>query len=250
MLKDIRNGVSEEKKIVIFMDASSRTTESADASDSSDKCVETPDVIRPMGRVAFRGKTGRVRLTAEQRRNQILDAASNIISYYGYRGFTIRQVADACGVTEPSVIYHFKSKESLMVAVLVRRDANDMASLAANLGIKESDLWLNPVSFNLRELCTALIEGNVEQPELVRLYTVMQAESLNAEHPAFDFFQQREQWVINMFARAAAHEGFNEPTRVAKIFLSQMDGMQIRWLRDIKGFDLAAEWEEFSRRFA
>lgn len=228
------------------MDISSNSS----APEKSYESNRLSQVIRPMGEATFRDTgIGRVRLSAEERRNQILEEATRIISFYGFRGFTVRQVAEACEVTEPSVIYHFKNKETLLVSVLVRRDENDMASLSRNLGITEQELWANPVSFDLRELCQALVKGNVEQPELVRLYTVMQAESLNDDHPAHDFFQQREQWVINMFERAAEHEGFINPQRTARIFLSEMDGMQIRWLRDIEGFNIVANWKEFSRRF-
>nr|WP_240541943.1 TetR/AcrR family transcriptional regulator [Bifidobacterium simiarum] len=188
-------------------------------------------------------------MTADERQRQILQEATTIIGRQGFWGFTVRQVAEACGLTEPAVLYHFKNKESLMVAVLVRRDDVDLSSLAANLGIDQDDLWKDPVSFGLRELCEALVAGNVNQPEIVRLYTVMQAESLNAAHPAHEYFNNREQWATGLFTRAAIHDGYDEPERVAKIFFSEMDGLQLRWLRDLEHFDLMKEWRLFVDRF-
>ena len=227
--------------------------------DSSDQI--SPVVPRPQGLSDFHQSDGasgrgpsssgtRVRLTAYERQQQILQEATTIIGRQGFWGFTVRQVAEACGLTEPAVLYHFKNKESLMVAVLIRRDEVDLGGMAANLGIDQEDLWRNPVSFGLRELCEAAVAGNVKQPEIVRLYAVMQAESLNAAHPAYAYFNNREQWATDLFTRAAIHDGYDEPERVAKIFFSEMDGLQLHWLRDLEHFDLMKEWRLFVERFS
>lgn len=206
-------------------------------------------VIRPQGVEVFDTGNERVRLTAIERRQQIIEKATVVIGANGYWGFTIRQVAQACSLTEPAVLYHFKSKENLMVAVLMHRDEVDMTSVAQQMGLTEPDLWKEPAQFSLREFCHAAMVANTNQPEIVRLYTVLQAESLSSKHPAYAYFQDREAWVINLFTRAAIHEGLDNPERIAKIFLAQMDGIQIRWLRDMEHVDLVAEWDHFAASF-
>ncbi|WP_181414955.1 TetR/AcrR family transcriptional regulator [Bifidobacterium asteroides] len=188
--------------------------------------------------------------TVEERKEQILDAATHIIGKNGFWGFTVRQVAEACNLTEPAILYHFKNKEKLLVAVLSRRDDIDLHNMASELHVGLDRLWADPTEFGLWDLCLAAVQKNSKQPEIVRLYTIMQGESLNSEHPAYAYFQNRERWATSLFARAAKHDGYDDPARIAQLVLSEMDGMQIRWLRDLGHFDLVESWKAFRERFA
>jgi len=58
------------------------------------------------------------RLTAEERRAAILEAALRLFSERGYRGTTTRALADAVGVTEPVLYEHFRSKRELYAAIV------------------------------------------------------------------------------------------------------------------------------------
>jgi AcrR family transcriptional regulator len=53
-----------------------------------------------------------------ERKNQIVHEAIRLFSRHGFNGVTIRQLADACGITEPALYRHFSSKEAIYVAVL------------------------------------------------------------------------------------------------------------------------------------
>lgn len=189
----------------------------------------------------------RTRLSVEERKSQIIEAATTLIAEHGFWGFTMRQVAEACELTEPAVIYHFKSKSELLVEVLARRDEADLRNLASHLGITYDDLWADPAPFGLVELCETLVQKNVQQPEIVRLYTVMQGESLSRRHPAYQYYQDREEWATAMFARAAAHDALSDSVREGRIVFAQMDGLQLRWLRSPETIDLVAEWDAFMR---
>lgn len=189
----------------------------------------------------------RTRLSVEERKSQIIDAASTEIAEHGFWGFTMRQVAVACGLIEPAVIYHFTSKSELLVEVLVQRDEGDLRDLADHLEITYEALWEDPAPFGLVELCDNLVRRNVAQPEIVQLYTVMQGESLSQKHPAYTYYQDREAWATAMFARAAAHDQLAEPVREGRTVFAQMDGLQLRWLRSPETIDLVAEWELFMK---
>lgn len=185
----------------------------------------------------------RVRMDASDRRHQILDAATELISVRGFWGVTLRDVATVCGITEAGVLHHVKSKAGLLIALLERRDEVDMLSLANSLHISLSDLEAPTPPVGLREMCTALVRGNSQQAEIVRLYSVLLAESLDPDHPAHEYFQSREEWVMDLFARGAIVDGAPDPISTAREALAAMDGLQLRWLRALDDFDLEEEWE-------
>lgn len=51
-------------------------------------------------------------------REQILVAATRLFAQRGYAGTSIQAIADAVGITKPTLVYHFKSKDGLREAVL------------------------------------------------------------------------------------------------------------------------------------
>jgi len=58
------------------------------------------------------------RLSARDRRRQILDIASGIFARKGYQGATTREIAEEAGVNEALLFRHFPSKESLYWTML------------------------------------------------------------------------------------------------------------------------------------
>lgn len=60
------------------------------------------------------------RLPADQRKEQMLDAAVQLFAERGYARATTAEIAKAAGVTEPIIYRHFSSKKELFIAVLDR----------------------------------------------------------------------------------------------------------------------------------
>ena len=58
------------------------------------------------------------RLPRDQRRIQLLDAASEVFSYKGYHAAAMDDIADAAGVSKPVLYQHFPSKLDLYLALL------------------------------------------------------------------------------------------------------------------------------------
>jgi TetR/AcrR family transcriptional regulator len=60
------------------------------------------------------------RKTRIQAQNQdlILKAALEVFSTYGFRGSTVDQIASTCGLSKPNLLYYFRRKEDIYVAVL------------------------------------------------------------------------------------------------------------------------------------
>ena len=63
----------------------------------------------------------RKRLTAAERRAQILDVAISVFGERGLGGSTTKAIAAAAGVSEATIFRHFPSKDALYVAALERR---------------------------------------------------------------------------------------------------------------------------------
>jgi AcrR family transcriptional regulator len=51
-------------------------------------------------------------------REQILSTAKHLFIQHGYHGLSMREIAEAVGVTKAALYYHFKDKEELFLAIL------------------------------------------------------------------------------------------------------------------------------------
>jgi TetR/AcrR family transcriptional regulator len=56
----------------------------------------------------------------EANEEKILDAALEVFSTYGFRGATIDQIAALAGMTKPNLLYYFRRKDDIYLAVLQR----------------------------------------------------------------------------------------------------------------------------------
>ncbi|MDH5557917.1 MAG: TetR family transcriptional regulator C-terminal domain-containing protein [Alphaproteobacteria bacterium] len=61
----------------------------------------------------------RTRIQVENE-EKILDGALEIFSRFGYRGATVDQIAAASGMSKPNLLYYFRRKHDIYVAVLRR----------------------------------------------------------------------------------------------------------------------------------
>ena len=64
------------------------------------------------------GIATRRRLTKDERRERILEAASQVFADRGYEGASIEEIAEAAGITRPVIYDHFDSKRDLHVSLL------------------------------------------------------------------------------------------------------------------------------------
>lgn len=189
----------------------------------------------------------RRRLPASLRRRQIVDVATRLIAVRGFYGVSMQDVADGCGLTVPGLLRHVESKVGLLIAVLEHRDVEDALSLRVHLGASADEVPLDwaaarPAGLGLRRLCEATIRRNAIQPEIVRLFTVLAAESLEPAHPAHAYFARRQQVATESYAALAA-QLTDRPEVLARQVIAMMDGLQIQWLRNLETTDLVQEWE-------
>jgi AcrR family transcriptional regulator len=92
------------------------------------------DAARPRasaGRLATGG--GRTRRTRAQAREQIRDAAAAVFVELGYDAASLDEIAHRVGVTRAGILYHFHSKDALLVGVVapLLADVEDLLARTA-----------------------------------------------------------------------------------------------------------------------
>ncbi|MEU4563352.1 helix-turn-helix domain-containing protein [Actinoplanes sp. NPDC023936] len=190
----------------------------------------------------------RARLPAAERRRQIIEVTTRLIAERGFWGLSMQDVADGCALTVPGLLHHVGSKDNLLVAVLEHRDETDTRTLAAELGVAAEELWGEGPGVTLRQVCSALVRRNAAQPEIVRLFAVLEAESLAPGHPAYRYFKLRQRRTLEMLSRIAPGSGEAARWALAGQVIAMMDGLQIQWLRDRAAIDLVESWEAAADR--
>ncbi|MCW2543268.1 MAG: TetR family transcriptional regulator [Frankiales bacterium] len=179
----------------------------------------------------------------EARKAEILSTALAAFSERGFQGSSLREIAEAVGLSQAGVLHHFASKETLLAAVLEEKDAAAVTHFEGTRGIG--------VLQALREV----VVQNLTQPGLIRLYTTLSAEAINPEHPAHDYFQQRYDNARSLIA-AALTQGVKDGDvsrtadldMAASLLLAIMDGLQMQWLLNER-FDMVAAFDTFLRGF-
>ncbi len=68
-----------------------------------------------------------------ERESRLLDAANDLITHYGYDKTTVDEIARAAGISKGAVYLHFKSKEALFEALLLRESERVMDDMFARI---------------------------------------------------------------------------------------------------------------------
>ena len=179
------------------------------------------------------------------KREEILTAALDVIARNGYRRTSVRELADAVGLSQAGLLHYFSSKEELFQEIVRKRDEVDASAFE---GLHETPI----------EGFFAVIRHNSEVPGLVQLYAQVSTEAGDPEHPAHEFFIERYRRFRAMFSQLIRDEqaaGRVDPAldadRIANLFLAAADGLQTQWMLD-PSIDMADHvaylWQLVTRR--
>ncbi|MFC8680279.1 TetR/AcrR family transcriptional regulator [Microbacterium ureisolvens] len=184
------------------------------------------------------------------KREEILSRALDVIAREGYRGASVKELADAVGLSQAGLLHYFDSKEELFTEILRKRDERD----AAGRGL-DADLRRGPDAGpagdlpGVREDYLGIIRHNAEVPGLVHLFARLSVDAADPQHPAHQFFLTRGESLRAHFEQAiAAGQAAGAITdrvdaaTLARLFQAVADGMQLQWMLE-PDVDMAAAVE-------
>ncbi|MDO4665368.1 MAG: TetR/AcrR family transcriptional regulator [Actinomycetaceae bacterium] len=131
--------------------------------------------------------------TGEARVQSILDATVELLMQFGYCGISIRDVARRVGISHPGVIYHFPSKEALLMAVIDRyqKQANYSAET-----LEAAD------AYEVIEAFWRLVRTLSSNTALLDLHVQLSQEASSGVHPAHEHFEKDLQIARKALTRA------------------------------------------------
>ncbi len=165
----------------------------------------------------------------EARRQSILVSAFNVFAKSGFRGSSVKQVAELEGISEAGVLHHFKTKGQLLISVLEYRDRVTQFDQPGEQATGKIFIegWLN------------LISQNMQNKGIVELFCILSAEATAEDHPAHQYFQDRYKFVRDLTGQYFAilktegklRDGL-DPAVAASALIAAADGYQVQWLLD------------------
>jgi len=178
------------------------------------------------------------------KREEILRRALEVIARDGYRGASVKAIADAVGLTQAGLLHYFGSKEALFTEILRERDAIDARRFVDQRESGEGA----PASILDGYLRT--MRHNAEVPGIVQLFSRMNVDAADPAHPAHEFFRGRSADLRELFVaelgrmqRAGELSGRIDPEPLARILQAVSDGLQVQWMID-PDLDMAAVVEQ------
>jgi AcrR family transcriptional regulator len=163
-------------------------------------------------------------------REAIIDAALEVFAVRGYRSGALAEIAGKVNLTPAAILYHFGSKEALLLAVITERDRRAgglLTDVTRENGLES--LW------NLVKIA----ELNEAHPGLAMLHTVLQAESFEPDTPAHLYFHERSRVVRRWLQDALLAGQAQGQVRAdldcgakAREFVAFLEGAAVLWLID------------------
>lgn len=173
------------------------------------------------------------------KREEILTTALEVVSEHGFSGASVKELADAVGLTPAGLLHYFGSKDELFLQVLRKRDEVDTARYVPADGDPDAvaGAWV------------ALIRHNAQVPGLVALFSRMAAAADDPSGPAHDYFAVRgaglRAQMSEVLSRLQADGRLSDRVPadlMARMLQALADGLQLQWLVD-PDFDMGTVME-------
>lgn len=118
----------------------------------------------------------------EETRQAILRVAHELFMKYGYHAVTTRQLAEACGLTQPALYHHFADKQALYLAMVTEEIAQMKVALD-RIARRSED-----IAERLKHVATFLLSRNQHDLDLM-LHDVRYELSPDARETLSSLFQ-------------------------------------------------------------
>lgn len=171
------------------------------------------------------------------KRAEILDAALKVIDEQGYTAATVKELADAVGLSQNGLLHYFGSKDALFAEILRRRD---------ELSEIEIDVEREGFAENMVEALLSALDAETSSPGLAQLALRVTGEATEPDHLAHDFIRRRYELVRAVVRDAIVDLQADgrlspeiDPDAVAALVYASWDGLRIQWMYD-RSIDLRA----------
>lgn len=162
-----------------------------------------------------------------QRRQDIARAVLDIVLEKGHGNVTTAEVAERSGTREATVLYHYPTKDHLLVAALQCAEDEDSERHLAKEAPDVLDL----------EGLRAFARAAPRRESVMRLYAALAGDATVPGHPAQEYFAEHYRVGIEQFAllvrqrqeAGLAHPDL-DPVEVARQVIATWDGLQAQWL--------------------
>jgi AcrR family transcriptional regulator len=179
-------------------------------------------------------------------RQALIDAAIELWSATGWRGTGIIPVAERAGVTNATLLHHFGTKENFLLQVLAELDRRTLERWESD----DSPTGLEYIRQVLDEA-----GSSPDHPGLWKLHLMLQAENLDPDGPAYEYYVLRHHYIHNAFADAVRtgkehgdiHQDAN-PDLVAAQILAFLTGMWLHVVHGPKNVDATDVFDDFTDR--
>lgn len=179
-------------------------------------------VVRPRGSYA---KT-------TERRRAIAEAALEIVLEKGHRALITAEVAQRTGLSEPGVLYHYPTKDDLLLAALTLSDEYEWSTMPLGESVMRAP---------------ARAAESLRRINVVRLHTAMFGESSDPSHPAHEYFKKRwragDERMVESIVRLQQSGVVGadvDPYQASRWIHTAWEGLQLQWLTE-QNFDIAVE---------
>jgi AcrR family transcriptional regulator len=182
----------------------------------------------------------------QKRRENIARAVLDIVEEAGHEAVTISQISERSDTTEATILYHFPSRDHLLVAAL---ELSDRTS-------EERSHPTDPdAAFSLDDF-RASVEAGSHDGNLVRLLLVLRGQSATPDHPAVAYFADRNERQLAIFSaliesrqRAGLALASLDARQLALQLVGVWDGLTNLWITG-QHFDIADLVIDAYRRLA
>lgn len=159
---------------------------------------------------------------SDRRRQALRQAALELVKERGHRNVSVSEIAEVAEASEPTVYYHFPTKESLLIAALQQHDDENIRARGHETGAVAG----------MGERAAL----GVERTFISRLYAELAAAALDPDHPANPYFRAR--WARSIGVVATDIRRLQKDGRVpaeidaemaARGILAAWEGLQFQW---------------------
>ena len=178
--------------------------------------------------------------TGIETRRLLVENAIRVFGEHGFRGGSLRMIAESIGAPASQIVNHFGSKNGLLTAVLDHWDAQQVSD-GDHRGLSYVEI-----------LRTRMVYSR-DNPTWVEFFLTLGSEATAADHPAHQYFVDRYAHIAKRLQeeilRAAATGEIAplseaEAGTEARRLSAMMDGLQLQWLLD-REFDFVAAFDDY-----